>query len=80
MDDGSQALPELSHAADSKHCRNCGAPYAYDAVLMGHLGHYRCPNCGRERPAPAVAAERVALEGMSGARMELATPAGQARR
>ncbi len=77
VNDGSQSLHGLGHAADSKHCRNCGAPYAYEVVLMGHLGHYRCPNCGRERPAPAVAAERVVLEGMTGARMELATPAGR---
>jgi UDP-N-acetylmuramyl tripeptide synthase len=26
LEDDSQALPELQHAADSKHCRNCGAP------------------------------------------------------
>ena len=25
VEDDSQALPELQHAADSKHCRNCGA-------------------------------------------------------
>ncbi len=66
VSDDSQSLPELSHAADSKHCRNCGTPYAYEVVLIGHLGRYRCPNCGRERPAPAVAAERVALDGMPG--------------
>ena len=28
VDDRSQALPALQHAADSKHCRNCGAPSA----------------------------------------------------
>ena len=60
VEDTAQALPELGHAADSKHCRNCGAPYVYDAVLMGHLGHYRCPSCGRERPSPSVVAERRA--------------------
>src|SRR5207244_6283653 len=29
--DDSQALPDLQHAADSKHCRRCGAAYVYDA-------------------------------------------------
>ena len=52
VDDDSQALPALQHAADSKHCRNCGHPYVYEAVYLGHMGRYRCPNCGRERPAP----------------------------
>ena len=53
LEDDSQALPELQHAADSKHCRNCGTPYVYEAVYLGHLGRYRCPNCGRKRPGAA---------------------------
>jgi lipid II isoglutaminyl synthase (glutamine-hydrolysing) len=47
-------------------------------VLLGHLGDYRCPNCGRARPEPQVAAVRVDLEGMSGSRFELRTPVGNA--
>jgi len=76
--DDSQALPELQHAADSKHCRNCGAPYDYEAVYLGHLGRYHCPNCGRRRPEPQVVAERIELDGMSGSRLSLRTPAGTA--
>jgi lipid II isoglutaminyl synthase (glutamine-hydrolysing) len=76
VEDDSQALPGLQHAADSKHCRNCGAAYAYEAVYLAHMGRYRCPNCGRERPAPAVVAETVTLEGMSGSSVSLRTPAG----
>jgi UDP-N-acetylmuramyl tripeptide synthase len=40
------------------------------------MGRYRCPNCGRERPVPQVAATRVQLDGMSGSRVELRTPQG----
>jgi len=76
VDDDSQALPGLQHAADSKHCRNCGHPYAYEAVYLGHMGRYRCPNCGRERPTPSVSARRVELHGMSGASVVMDTPAG----
>jgi lipid II isoglutaminyl synthase (glutamine-hydrolysing) len=76
VEDDSQALPSMQHAADSKHCRNCGAAYAYEAVFLGHLGRYRCPNCGRERPAPQVAATAVRLDGMSGSHVRLRTPAG----
>ncbi len=76
LEDDSQALPELQHAADSKHCRNCGHAYVYDAVYLGHLGRWHCPNCGRARPEPQVVARRVTLEGMSGSRLELSTPAG----
>ena len=54
VDDDSLALPELQHARDSKHCRRCGHAYAYEAIYLAHLGHYHCPNCGQERPAPTV--------------------------
>jgi UDP-N-acetylmuramyl tripeptide synthase len=77
LEDDSQALPSMQHAADSKHCRNCGAPYEYDAIYLGHLGRYHCPNCGRRRPDPAVAATRVTLEGMSGSQVDLRTPQGE---
>jgi len=76
VEDDSQALPDMQHAADSKHCRNCGAAYVYEAIYLGHLGRYRCPRCGRERPAPQVAATRVRLEGMERSRLELRTPQG----
>jgi UDP-N-acetylmuramyl tripeptide synthase len=72
VEDPAMALPGgLAHAADSKHCRRCGAPYRYDHVFLGHLGHYHCDACGATRPAPAVAAERVVLDGLRGARMTL---------
>jgi lipid II isoglutaminyl synthase (glutamine-hydrolysing) len=76
VEDDSQALPGMQHAADSKHCRNCGHAYVYEAVYLGHMGRYRCPNCGRERPHPQVAATRVQLDGMTGSRVELRTPSG----
>jgi UDP-N-acetylmuramyl tripeptide synthase len=78
VDDDSLALPGMAHAADAKHCRNCGAPYAFDAIYLGHLGHYRCPSCGRSRPAPTVIATDVRLEGVRAARFTLHTPAGEA--
>jgi UDP-N-acetylmuramyl tripeptide synthase len=76
IEDDSLALPGLQHAADSKSCRNCGHAYAYEAAYLAHLGRYRCPDCGRERPPPAVTARSVELLGMSGSRIELDTPQG----
>jgi len=77
VEDDSVALDEMQHAADAKHCRRCGAPYRYDAVYLGHLGRYHCDNCGAHRPDPGVAATDVVLEGVSGARFTLRTPAGE---
>jgi UDP-N-acetylmuramyl tripeptide synthase len=78
VEDPSVAIPEMQHASDSKHCRRCGAAYVYDVVYLGHLGVYRCPSCGAERPAPAVAAERIAFDGTRGSTFELVTPLGRA--
>jgi UDP-N-acetylmuramyl tripeptide synthase len=76
IEDPSVAIPEMQHASYSKHCRRCGAAYVYDAIYLGHLGRYRCPSCGRERPAPSVAAERIELDGTRRARFELTTTTG----
>jgi lipid II isoglutaminyl synthase (glutamine-hydrolysing) len=74
IEDASQALPELQHAHDAKHCRRCGAPYSYERAFVGHLGHYTCPNCEADRPVPDVAAERIELRGMDGSVVEVRTP------
>jgi lipid II isoglutaminyl synthase (glutamine-hydrolysing) len=79
IEDASQALPELQHAHDAKHCRRCGAPYEYERAFVGHLGHYSCPNCDADRPAPDVSAREIALEGMSGSRVVVDTPEGELR-
>src|SRR3954466_13126682 len=77
IEDVSQALPELQHAFDAKHCRRCGHPYAYERAFVGHLGHYSCPNCGAERPRPEVAATAIELHGMDGSRTRVRTPSGE---
>src|SRR5829696_3851353 len=77
VEDDTLALPELQHAADSKHCRRCGHAYEYEAVYLAHMGRYRCPNCGRERPPASVAAERVTLRGMEGTDVVVRLPDGE---
>jgi UDP-N-acetylmuramyl tripeptide synthase len=77
IEDAAQALPELQHAFDAKHCRRCGHPYAYARAFVGHLGHYSCPNCGAERPRPAVAATAIELRGMDGSHSTIRHPGGE---
>jgi lipid II isoglutaminyl synthase (glutamine-hydrolysing) len=77
IEDASQALPELEHAHDAKHCRRCGAAYEYARAFVGHLGHYACPECDADRPEPDVAATRIELEGMRGTRLRARTPDGE---
>jgi UDP-N-acetylmuramyl tripeptide synthase len=76
IEDQAIAMPEMQHAADSKHCRHCGTAYVYEAVYLGHLGRYRCPSCGQQRPRPSVAAEGIELHGTRSARFRLRTPSG----
>jgi lipid II isoglutaminyl synthase (glutamine-hydrolysing) len=71
VDDHSLAVPELQHASDSKHCRRCGHAYEYTAIYLAHLGHYRCPNCGQQRPQPTVTATDVELHGIRSAAFTL---------
>ncbi len=78
VEDDTLALAGMAHAADAKHCRRCGAPYVFDAIYLGHLGHYHCPNCGQQRPVPSVTASEVRLEGVRSARFLLRTPSGEA--
>lgn len=55
VDDVSQAVTHRDHAVDATSCRNCGAGLEHTAILVGHLGHWHCPNCGAARPTPTIA-------------------------
>jgi lipid II isoglutaminyl synthase (glutamine-hydrolysing) len=79
VDDPRVARPALQHAADSKYCLRCGTPYVYAAAYVGHLGDYRCPNCGHARPPLDVVARDVELHGLDGASFTLAAPEGETR-
>ena len=79
LDDPRVARPALQHAADSKYCLRCGTPYDYAAAYVGHLGDYRCPNCGHARPPLDVTASEIELHGPDGAAFTLSAPEGTAR-
>ena len=76
LDDPTHARPRLQHAADSKYCLRCGAPYEFAAAYVGHLGDYRCPSCGHARPPLDVAARDIELRGLQASRFTLSTPEG----
>lgn len=73
IEDESVALDEIPHARDAKHCRACGSVLDFSSIFAGHLGHWRCPSCGQERPRPSVSADRVVLDGMEGVRARIST-------
>jgi UDP-N-acetylmuramyl tripeptide synthase len=79
VDDPSQRGAALQHAADSKYCVRCGAPYVYPAAYVGHLGDYRCPSCGHMRPPLDVAARAIEPHGIDGISFDLCMPEGTTR-
>jgi lipid II isoglutaminyl synthase (glutamine-hydrolysing) len=79
LDDPRVARPSLQHAADSKHCLNCGTSYVYAAAYVGHLGDYSCPNCGAKRPQLDVRGTEIALHGADSVAFTLEAQEGSAR-
>lgn len=76
IDDPDVARAGRDDAADSTHCVRCGAPYAYRAVYLGHLGDYACPACGHARGALDFAARAVRINGLAGTAFRLDAPDG----
>ena len=79
LDDPAQGLAGLQHAADSKHCVRCGAPYTFHVAYVGHLGDYECPACGNARPPLQLAARAIELDGLDGSSFDLDAPEGTRR-
>ena len=76
VDDPSAARPSLQHAADSKYCVRCGAPYEYLAAYVGHLGDYRCRACGHSRPTLNVVAREIEMNGLESVSFRLVLASG----
>jgi UDP-N-acetylmuramyl tripeptide synthase len=79
LDDPRLGRTTLQHAADSKYCIRCGTPYDYAVAYVGHLGDYRCPNCGHARPPLDVVGRAVELHGLERSAFDLVTPEGISR-
>jgi UDP-N-acetylmuramyl tripeptide synthase len=76
LDGGPEGTPQtaagtLEHAADARYCYRCGRLYEYTLVTLGHMGHFRCPQCRTERPQPQVRAAAIRLRGADGADLTL---------
>lgn len=60
--------PEIS---DATHCIRCRTHYDYDYVTYGHLGGFRCPNCGYSRRAADVAVTAVESMDSAGSQIKI---------
>jgi UDP-N-acetylmuramyl tripeptide synthase len=50
-----------------------------EAAYVGHLGDFRCPQCGQSRPPLDVSARAVTLRGLERSSFDLVAPAGTRR-
>jgi len=66
IEDTTVAKPDLPHAADVLASAESGELLSYDAVYVGHLGHYVSADGDIVRPTPDVAATKVKLDGTTG--------------
>ena len=62
----SHEKPELS---DATHCIRCKTEYTYDYITYGHLGGFRCPNCGYSRQQADYAVTKVTSQTADGSRL-----------
>jgi UDP-N-acetylmuramyl tripeptide synthase len=67
----------MQHAADSKHCAECGSRLTYDYYLFGHMGRYRCPACGASRPESRVSAVELEMVQLEGTKCVVRHPGGE---
>ena len=50
---------DAKELSDAPHCIHCKTEYAYDYRTYGHLGGFRCPNCGYARPNVQYAVKEI---------------------
>ncbi|MBA4182045.1 MAG: DUF1727 domain-containing protein [Anaerolinea sp.] len=61
---------QAAGATDARWCGSCGGTFAYTRRYFAHIGHWRCPGCGRERPEPQTSASAITL-GLESASFEI---------
>lgn len=77
LEDPALGLQEMQQTGESKNCRCCGHSYEYQLYYYAHLGKYHCPQCGSNRPQPAVFVDKVIDQDESGSTIHLVTPSGE---
>ena len=64
----------LEHAADSIRCVRCQHDLVYDKVYISHLGAFRCPACGYQRPPLDIAVTKAQTAALDASRVAVETP------
>lgn len=73
--DTSVSRHRLPPAADHLASPQNGELLSYDAVFVGHLGHYRSSAGDITRPEPDISLTKLRLQGLQSSALEISTPA-----
>lgn len=60
--------------SDAAFCIECKSRYEYLSTTFGHLGHFRCPSCGYERPHTSVECSGILSYDSLGSSFEISGP------
>ena len=71
-----RSTDEITRAADTIRCPRCRSNLAYDHVYLSHMGAWRCPACGLERPPLDVAVTELEVHGLGETRCTVQMPSG----
>lgn len=71
IDPGACPSGEKSELSDATHCIRCKTEYQYDFITYGHLGAFRCPNCGYRRREPEYAVTDIVSQTAEGSEIVL---------
>lgn len=63
---------ERHQVLDTRVCSRCGGAYEYDRQFYSHMGHYHCPQCGKQRPEPEVRVTSVHADSFDRLRLQVA--------
>ncbi|NLE26163.1 MAG: DUF1727 domain-containing protein [Clostridiaceae bacterium] len=76
---GDKVYPEDYKIAnsDAAFCINCKSRYDYLSSSFGHLGHFKCPNCGYERPSAQIECTQVLEYDNLSSTIEVQMPSGK---
>ena len=66
IDKGAARSREKAELSDGGICIRCGHEYDFEYINYGHLGGFRCPNCGHSRPAADYAVVDIAAQSTEG--------------
>jgi UDP-N-acetylmuramyl tripeptide synthase len=67
---------QQEHAADVRWCPRCGSEFEYAPAYYGHVGNWRCSNCGNQRPQRTIATTNVTSEELGSTVVAIVTPEG----